>query len=74
VTPCGPELECDRASEICVRSDFDTGQTHECVPLPDGCGSMRTCGDCAAVCDEPAESCTETDEDNVVACPCLVCG
>ncbi len=71
-TPCG-DAACDRATEICVRREFGAGMVHECAPLPDGCAGERSCSACAAVCEEPADTCAETDEDNTLSCACLEC-
>jgi hypothetical protein len=72
-TPCGDQDPCDRDSEICVRREFGAGLTYECVALPDGCDADRTCSACSAVCEEPADTCADRDEDNTVACACIEC-
>jgi hypothetical protein len=74
-TSCGdpPETTCDRASEICVRRVLGAGVTYACEPLPDGCDAERTCADCAEACEEPADTCADTEEDNLLACTCIEC-
>ncbi len=64
-TPCGPELVCDSASEICVRRE--TGpvgliEAFTCEPVPTGCESDRSCG-CAgaSLCGPLPGSCRDFD-------------
>jgi hypothetical protein len=72
-TACGDQEPCDRATEICVRREFGAGLAYECVALPDGCDGDRTCAACSTVCEEPADTCADREEENTVACACIEC-
>jgi hypothetical protein len=72
-TPCGDDAGCDRAGEICVRRQVGFGTVPECAPLPDGCAAERSCAACGAVCEEPADTCADTGEDNTLSCVCTEC-
>jgi hypothetical protein len=72
-TRCGQDADCDPVSEICVRHQLGVRVVHECVDLPDGCGEERTCSACDAVCEEPADTCADSDADNTVVCSCIEC-
>jgi len=72
-TPCGPELSCVSASQICVRREHGFGVVYACEPVPSGCESDRSCG-CvgAGLC--PARSDTCRDEGpNSISCRCAEC-
>jgi len=72
-TPCGPELSCVSASQICVRREHGFGVVYACEPAPSGYESDRSCG-CvgAGLC--PARSDTCRDEGpNSISCRCVEC-
>lgn len=73
-TPCGPELTCDPATEVCVaRTPVGPAIVYSCEPVPAGCEGDRSCG-CAgaALCSEPFDACTETAK-NTLECACPEC-
>lgn len=75
-TACGNGEEvmyCERASEICVERELGAGIIYDCVALPDGCDAARDCASCAAACEEPADTCADTDRDNTLSCACTEC-
>lgn len=74
-TACGeePVTYCERASEICVERELGAGIIYDCVPLPDGCDQTRDCAACSAACEEPADTCADTDLDNTLSCACIEC-
>ena len=74
-TTCGeePVMYCERATEICVERELGAGIIYDCVALPDGCDQTRDCASCAAACEEPADTCTDTGDDNTLSCACLEC-
>ena len=41
--PCGG-LSCDEATELCVFLNRGDCSRYECVPIPAGCSTNRTCG------------------------------
>ena len=74
-TGCGTGPPCDYATQICVVSTpIGPGEAYECMPLPGGCVSNRTCG-CvgSALCTSPFDTCSDRDPPNTVACECLEC-
>ena len=71
-THCG-ELRCDPASQICVRHQLGFRVTHECAALPDGCDEERSCAACESLCEEPADTCADSDADNTLVCSCIEC-
>jgi hypothetical protein len=74
-TACGEDavVYCDRASQICVERDLGGGIVFDCVALPDGCDLTRDCASCAEACEEPADTCADTGDDNTLSCACLEC-
>jgi hypothetical protein len=73
-TPCGPELVCDGAREVCVaREPVGPAIVYTCEPVPEGCEGERACG-CAgkALCQAPFDDCRELG-DNALSCECTEC-
>jgi hypothetical protein len=73
-TPCGPDLSCDSANEICVsREPIGPSITYSCEAVPAGCDSDRTCA-CAgaSLCQAPFDTCHDTAT-NTIDCECLAC-
>src|SRR6266516_2632461 len=71
-TPCGPELSCDSASQICVRREHGgPGVFYACEAVPSGCESDRSCG-CvrASLC--PFDTCQD-EGPNSISCVCEGC-
>ncbi len=71
-TPCGPELSCDSANQICVRREHGgPGVFYACEPVPPGCESDRSCG-CvrARLC--PFDTCGD-EGPNSISCVCPRC-
>lgn len=73
-TPCGPDLQCETASEVCVQQQpLGPAIVFSCEPVPQGCEDDRTCG-CAsdALCEPPFDACRDVGV-NAVECQCLQC-
>jgi hypothetical protein len=72
-TPCGPDLECDTAAEVCV-SNVPLGEIiYACRPVPGGCQDNRSCactGD--TLCQTPFTACSDQGA-NAIGCSCLTC-
>jgi hypothetical protein len=73
-TPCGPDLSCDSASEMCVsRGPVGPSVVYACDAVPAGCETDRTCA-CAgaSLCQPPFDSCRDAAK-NEIFCECLQC-
>jgi hypothetical protein len=73
-TACGPDLVCDRTSQICVsHGPVGPAVLHACEPVPAGCQSDRSCG-CAGtgLCQPPFDTCQDTAP-NSIHCECVEC-
>jgi hypothetical protein len=74
-TACGPNLNCDGATEICVaREPVGPSIQWSCRPVPAGCERDRTCA-CAAstLCDATFVQCTDVPGPNAIDCNCPTC-
>lgn len=74
-TLCGmgkDEIECLADSEICVNEDLGGTIISTCVALPIGCDS-RDCASCSSLCEEPADTCDDDEQENSIRCVCLEC-
>jgi hypothetical protein len=73
-TPCGPDLTCDTATELCVaRQPIGPAIVRTCEPVPAGCGADRTCAcAAAALCRGPFGTCTD-EAPNAITCTCPRC-
>ena len=71
-TPCGPELTCDSASQICVRREHGgPGVFYVCEPVPAGCEADRSCR-CAGASLCQGLPCQD-EGPNAIACVCPAC-
>ena len=71
-TPCGPELTCDSARQICVRREQGgPGVFYSCEPVPAGCEADRSCR-CAGASLCQALTCQD-EGPNAIACLCSAC-
>ena len=73
-TPCGPDLSCDSASEICVsHGPVGPAVLYACEPVPAGCESNRSC-ECAGatLCQPPFATCRDGGP-NAIFCDCPQC-
>lgn len=73
VKPCGPSgRACDEKTELCVSRAGGIGIFWDCVPVPPGCTSDRTCA-CAG--DElcGGVDCFDDRPDSDIACVCALC-
>lgn len=73
-TPCGPELSCDAATEICVaREPVGPAITYTCEPAAAGCYNARGCAcSAAALCTGGFNTCHD-DAVNKITCECQLC-
>jgi hypothetical protein len=73
-TPCGPELSCDTATQVCV-ADEPVGPAivYACEPVPAGCERDRSCR-CvgASLCQPPFTACQDRGRDSIT-CVCRLC-
>lgn len=75
MTACGPLLACDRETELCLsRQPIGPAIVYECVPVPSGCESDRSCA-CAgaALCTGAFAVCRDDLGDNRIDCECPLC-
>ncbi len=73
-TPCGPDLGCDSAREICVgRGPVGPSVVYACEPVPAGCELGRSCACAGAgLCQPPFDTCRDVAP-NEVFCECVEC-
>ncbi len=74
-TSCGPFLSCDRETEVCrSRQPIGPAIVYECVPVPSGCESDRSCAcAAAALCTGAFAVCRDDLGDNRIDCECPLC-
>jgi len=71
-TPCGPDLSCDSASQICVRREQGgPGVIYACEPVPAGCEADRSCGCAGTSLCQPFPC--QDEGANSIACVCPAC-
>jgi hypothetical protein len=74
-TSCGPFLSCDRNTEVCrSRQPIGPAIVYDCVPVPSGCESDRSCAcAAAALCTGAFAVCRDDLGDNRIDCECPLC-
>jgi hypothetical protein len=73
MTPCGPSLTCDTASQVCVaREPVGPAIVYECKSVPPGCEQDRSCRCTAQSCSAGYTTCQDRGW-NAIDCMCPMC-
>lgn len=72
-TPCGPNMTCDTATQICVaREPVGPAIVYECKTVPPGCEQDRSCRCTAQTCNAGFDMCQDQGWNNI-DCICATC-